>query len=161
MLCIFLVVAYPYDRLLEPLRASKKLQSFPVTDSKSTSKQKGDFERTCLFGFFPVKRTFKFIRLVHTHTQTITLLQLIPKFSCHLSLWHKSESKDLYNGWHRRCKLVSPCFLSSHWAYKHPLPTETRTERRQSSQTFPHAGHNTTADNTVGHGHFSATRLFA
>lgn len=70
MLCIFLVVAYPYDRLLEPLRASKKLQSFSVTDSKSTSKQKGDFERTCLFGFFPVKRTFKFIRLVHTHTNS-------------------------------------------------------------------------------------------
>lgn len=111
--------------------------------------------------FFPVKRTFKFIRLVHTHTQTVTLLQLIPKFSCHLSLWHKSESKDLYNGWRRRCKLVSPCFLSSHWACKHPLPTETHTERRQSSQTLPHAGHNTTEDNTVGHGHFSATRLFA
>lgn len=55
------------------------------------------------------------------------VLTALSQLSCHLSPWHKSERKDFYNGWHRCCKLVSPCCLSSHWAYKHPLPTETLT----------------------------------
>lgn len=50
------------------------------------------------------------------------------KISRHLSPWHESESKDLYNEWHGCCKLVSPYFLSSHGEYKHPLPAETQRE---------------------------------
>lgn len=121
MLWIVLVVAYPYDRLLEPLRVSeKKLQSFSLPDSKSTSKQKEE----C---FFSQWNRLSNTSHPPTHTQK-NIIRTHSKIPYHLSLWHKSESQDLYNGWQRCCKLVSPCSRSSHWAYKHPLPTETRTE---------------------------------
>lgn len=79
--------------------------------------------------FFPFQQNIFLFFLSNSSKQKgeKRVLTALSQLSCHLSPWHKSERKDFYNGWHRCCKLVSPCCLSSHWAYKHPLPTETLT----------------------------------
>lgn len=125
MIRIHQMVVDTCDRLLEPLRASQELQQSTSADSEATCKQKGNFEWVVFFLF--QWNFFLFFFLIHPNKRGGGRGVLTAQLSCHLSPWHKSERKDFYNGWHRCCKLVSPCCLSSHWAYKHPLHTETLT----------------------------------
>lgn len=112
-----------------------------INISRQRSKQKRNFEWVGVF--FPFQwNIFLFFFLIHPTKKGGGVLTALSQLSCHLSPWHKSERKDFYNGWHRCCKLVSPCCLSSHWAYKHSLPTETLTGAlRHVTAPGPDVGH--------------------
>lgn len=108
MLCIILVVAYPYDRLLEPPRAS-------IRNYNHFHWQKANLQAN---KSFPVKHTFNFFCQLHTQRAKNKINIIKTNFKiCHLSPWHKSESKDWSNGWLGCCKLVILYFVSSHRAY--------------------------------------------
>lgn len=137
MLCIFLVLAYPYDRLIEPLRTSKRYYNHFHThfDRQQISKQTKVRLWTHFF-LSLVKHTFiHFICLVHTQKRggkNSTLLQLVPEFHaiCLLDTNQKvkidiMDDTDAVN-------LLAHIFPSSHRAYKHPLPTETQREAGRS-----------------------------
>lgn len=51
-----------------------------------------------------------FVLLLHIFSAVFNILKNViatpSNIWCHLSPWHKSENKDLYNWWHRHCKLV-------------------------------------------------------
>lgn len=83
MLCIFLVVAYPYDRLLEPPRASKRNYNHFHWQTANLQANKSETLNSRIFFFSPSETYFQF-PLPSPYTtergNKTTLLQLIPKF---------------------------------------------------------------------------------
>lgn len=134
MLCILLVVAYPYDRLLELPGAPERnynhfqWQAANLQENKSETLNKRTLCSIYLFIYFLETQTFNFVFLVQKKRgkKNKSVITAHSKNPCHLSPWHKSERKDLYNWWHGCCKLVSPYLLSSHRAHKHPRPAEAQ-----------------------------------